>query len=170
MENITLLFMDESGFMTLPMVQRSWSPIGQPHRADATEARRRINILGAFDYTSGRLHYVTHEGSVRRQDVENFLQSLAERSSHERPTLLILDNARMHIAISEKQQDRWLIEHGFLLCFLPVYSPELNLIEQLWKQVKYHWRRFKPWGATELKSKVTEMLDKVGKESKFNYA
>ncbi|WP_422646233.1 transposase, partial [Xenorhabdus nematophila] len=28
------------------------------------------------------------------------------------------------------------------LLYLPAYSPELNLIEIVWKQAKYHWRRF----------------------------
>jgi hypothetical protein len=32
---IDLLFMDESGFATLPNVQRNWSLIGKPHCADA---------------------------------------------------------------------------------------------------------------------------------------
>ncbi|WP_085276575.1 transposase, partial [Pseudogulbenkiania subflava] len=114
--------------------------------------------------------YVAHEQTVRKQEVEVFLQSLAERSSRERPTLLILDNARMHAAIREDKRDVWLLDHGFHLCFLPAYSPELNLIEQLWKQAKYHWRRCKTWGATELKSKVTDLLDRVGTELKFSYA
>ncbi|YAP79127.1 transposase [Xenorhabdus stockiae] len=28
------------------------------------------------------------------------------------------------------------------VCSLPAYNPELNLIEIIWKQAKYHWRRF----------------------------
>ncbi|RIQ15699.1 transposase, partial [Salmonella enterica] len=28
---------------------------------------------------------------------------------------------------------------------MPAYSPELNLIEMVWKTAKYHWRRFINW-------------------------
>ncbi len=31
------------------------------------------------------------------------------------------------------------VRDRFVLLFLPPYSPELNLIEILWKQAKYHW-------------------------------
>ncbi|WP_415873359.1 transposase [Burkholderia ubonensis] len=31
-----------------------------------------------------------------------------------------------------------------LLFYLPPYSPELNLIEIVWRHLKYRWRRFMP--------------------------
>ncbi len=32
-----------------------------------------------------------------------------------------------------------MIERKLIVCYLPTYSPELNLIEILWKKVKYEW-------------------------------
>jgi transposase len=32
-----------------------------------------------------------------------------------------------------------------VLFYLPPHSPELNLIEIVWKHAKYHWRRFVTW-------------------------
>ena len=49
-------------------------------------------------------------------------------------------------------------------------SPELNLIELLWKQSKYHWRCFTTWTAEQLVNEVTTMLDKVGRIFKLSYA
>ena len=32
-----------------------------------------------------------------------------------------------------------MIEKRLIVCYLPAYSPELNLIEILWREVKYAW-------------------------------
>lgn len=167
---IDLLFMDESGFCTLPNVQRSWSEIGHPHCADATAYRKRINVLGALNYQTGQLDYDLHSGSVKQQEVETFLQRLAKQSKRNSITLVVLDNARIHHAISQETLDIWMCDYKFCLYFLPTYSPELNLIEMLWKQAKYHWRRFKTWTTDELTLNVKNILDKVGSILRFNYA
>jgi transposase len=54
----------------------------------------------------------------------------------------VLDNARNHHGIDQEKLDGWMINHRLLLMHLPPYSPELNPIEIVWKQAKYHWRRF----------------------------
>jgi transposase len=41
------------------------------------------------------------------------------------------------IALFDKQEE-WR-EKGLSLFFLPTYSPELNLIEILWRFIKYQW-------------------------------
>ena len=40
-----------------PNVQRSWSPLGQPHCMDASSSNRRVNVLGALDWGKKKLHY-----------------------------------------------------------------------------------------------------------------
>nr|WP_244590391.1 transposase [Xenorhabdus stockiae] len=50
----------------------------------------------------------------------------------------MLDNARIHHGSEEKIRNRGLREHNMLLLYLPAYNPELNLIEIIWKQAKYH--------------------------------
>ena len=52
----------------------------------------------------------------------------------------MVDNASIHT--SKKFRARiadWILEKKLLVCFLPTYSPELNLIEILWRKVKYEW-------------------------------
>jgi hypothetical protein len=162
--------MDESGFSTIPNVQRSWSPLGQPHTADASLYRKRVNVLGALNYRTGRLEYDRHSGSVKQAEVEAFIQRLAEQCDPERITLVVLDNARIHHAIAQETRDEWMCRYKLCLFFLPTYSPELNLIELLWKQAKYHWRCFTSWTAAQLVDEVTVMLDEVGRSFKMNYA
>ena len=48
-KEIELLYFDETGIANVPNVQRSWSPLGEPHSADASIARKRVNVLGALN-------------------------------------------------------------------------------------------------------------------------
>lgn len=41
-------------------------------------------------------------------------------------------------------------EYSTSLYFLPTYSPELNRIEMVWRQMKYHWRDFKVMAADQI--------------------
>ena len=45
-----------------------------------------------------------------------------------------------------------------MLFYLPPYSPELNMIEILWKQAKYHWRRFITWTHDTIDSEIDALL------------
>ena len=55
--SLELLYFDEAGFSCLPNVQHSGSPLAQPHSADASVGRERVNALGALDYAKGKLHF-----------------------------------------------------------------------------------------------------------------
>ncbi|WP_088579316.1 transposase [Burkholderia ubonensis] len=54
-----------------------------------------------------------------------------------RPTVIVLDNASIHHGIDTATRDRSLMDHRALLFYLPAYSPELNKIEIVWRQLKY---------------------------------
>jgi transposase len=67
--------------------------------------------------------------------------------------VLRIDNCfhtSIHHDIDHEALDRWLIEHRMMRFYLPPYdrrkspwdSPELNMIEIVWKQAKNRWRRF----------------------------
>lgn len=77
---IELLYFDEAGFSCLPNVQRSWSPLGRPHTADASLGRKRANVMGALDYARAQLHFEVCDHTVRREDVIRFLDHLAQSS------------------------------------------------------------------------------------------
>ena len=58
------------------------------------------------------------------------------------PIVIVMDQASIHTsnAIYFKRQE-WQ-QRGITLFELPTYSPHLNLIEHLWKFMKYHWSEF----------------------------
>ncbi|CAE6877362.1 hypothetical protein R69746_08853 [Paraburkholderia aspalathi] len=73
--------------------------------------------------------------------------------------MIVLDNASIHHGIAQVTLDRWFIEHKALLFYLPPYSPELNLIEIVWKHFKYHWRRFTTWTKETIDAKLEILLN-----------
>ncbi len=76
------------------------------------------------------------------------------------------NNASIHHNLDSHTREEWLLLHKFVPLYLPPYSPELNAIEMLWKQAKYHWRSFKTWARDKLLTEVKELLDGYG--SKFH--
>lgn len=56
-------------------------------------------------------------------------------------TVLVLDNARVHTAkVIQKRLKIWQ-RRGLFVFYLPPYSPQLNIIERLWKEIKQGWLR-----------------------------
>jgi len=118
-----LFYLDESGFSTIPNVQRAWSPKGQPHAADASAPRARVNVVGALDYANGTVWHDLHGNPVKRDAVVALIDRIARREERMPLTLVVLDNARTHHNIDPEKLDEWLVEHRLLLMHLPPYSP-----------------------------------------------
>ena len=79
-----------------------------------------------------------------------------------------MDNAPIHKSkIFMKNIEKWRTENDVFLFFLPTYSPELNLIEILWRKIKYEWLEFNAYLSFDrLKMNLKTILDNVG--NKFN--
>jgi len=151
-------------------VQRAWAPLGTTHTADASLGRKRVNVLGALDYATNELHFELYEHSVKREQVVQFLDQLAQVSCQDKFTIVVMDNASIHHNIEHTLRTRWLYDHLFVLLYLPPYSPELNLIEILWKQAKYHWRSFTSWSKDKLVAEVSSLLSGVGDKFQISFA
>ena len=93
--------------------------------------RQRFNVLGALNAITKEHVMITNDTYITSVQVCELLRKLAEKST--KPITLVLDNARYQRCDLVKQLAEQLkIE----LLFLPPYSPNLNLIERLWKLVK----------------------------------
>ena len=94
--------------------------------------RQRYNVLGALDAVTHELTCVTNHTYVTAETVCELLRKIAT-AGLTTPITLVLDNA----AYQRCELVRSLAcELGIELLFLPSYSPNLNLIERLWKFVK----------------------------------
>lgn len=94
--------------------------------------RQRYNVLGAVDSHSKQLISIRTTENISAEVVQRLLDLI--RTTHpEIAITLVLDNARyQHCAAVKTKAAALDIE----LLFLPAYSPNLNLIERLWKLVK----------------------------------
>jgi transposase len=98
----------------------------------AASGRQRFNVLGAWDAVARRLTCVTNTTVVNTQTMGELLRKVAAQGLAG-PITLVLDNARYQ---RNALVQALAAELGITLLFLPSYSPNLNLIERLWKFVK----------------------------------
>ncbi|MFM4849399.1 transposase [Aeromonas rivipollensis] len=130
----------------------------------------RRSVLGVLDYGANTLMYQVHSTSVKRDTVVQFVDQIAQAGEPGKPTIVVLDNAKIHHGINEKTLHRWLVEHSLFLLYLPAYSPELNLIEIIWKQAKYHWRRFVTWTKETIDDEIAALLGGYGSKFEINFS
>ena len=94
--------------------------------------RNRINVLGALNAISQEVSTLINTTYINAQVIQDFFLQLREQYPL-LPITIVLDNARYQhckavIAFAESLEIK--------LLFLPPYSPNLNLIERLWKFAK----------------------------------
>jgi transposase len=95
--------------------------------------RNRYNVLGALNAMTRELITICNETYINACSICELLKEIRRRNLGETPITLILDNARyQRCQIVMDLAEELKIE----LLFLPSYSPNLNLIERLWKWVK----------------------------------
>jgi len=86
-------------------------------------------------------------------------------------TVVMIDNASIHT--SEEFEDRisrWK-KQGFLIKYLSTYPPELNLIEILWRRIKYDWLPFSAYQCLNALIEALEnILSHVGSEYQITFA
>lgn len=98
----------------------------------AASGRQRFNVLAALHLTSLQVVTVTNDTYINALSVCTLLTQLHD-TFIDLPITLVLDNARY-------QHCRMVIDLAATLeielLFLPPYSPNLNLIERLWKLIR----------------------------------
>lgn len=98
----------------------------------AASGRQRFNVLGAWNAVSRELVAVTNTTVVNTQTMCELLRKIAVLGLTG-PITLVLDNARyQRNAVVQGLAEQL----GITLLFLPSYSPNLNLIERLWRFLK----------------------------------
>jgi hypothetical protein len=170
---IHLYYFDESGFATVPSVPYAWQPIGV-YRELPSFPSRRLNILG-FMSRDQKAFFQAVEGPVGTASVvaafDRFAAHYAvEYACHAIPCVVVLDNAPWHTSRSFREQlDAWATQ-GVILHYLPPYCPELNLIEILWRKIKYDWLPLSSYTRYDyLKKAVMETLSGFGSQYQINF-
>jgi transposase len=99
--------------------------------------RRRVNVLASYrpDGPRPRLDWWAAARRWTGADVVGYLRELP---ASKKPRVVVLDNAGPHVGKAVRSARPALRREGIYLYYLPAYSPELNRIEGVFRQIKYH--------------------------------
>ena len=126
----TLYFVDASHFVMASFLGWVWCFVRLHVRA--ASGRQRYNVLGALNAATHELVTEINTTHINALSVCALLRKIAGRGGSG-PITLVMDNARYQRCALVRDTAE---ELGIELLFLPSYSPNLNLIERLWKFVK----------------------------------
>ncbi len=125
-----LLFMDAAHFVLGAFSCCMWVVSRLLLRSGA--GRHRINVLGVVHAMSKEISTLINTSYINAEVIMNFLHQLKGQYT-DLPITIVLDNARyQHCKLVKACAEKL----GITLLFLPPYSPNLNLIERVWKQAK----------------------------------
>ena len=122
----------------------------------AASGRQRFNVLGAWNAVTRELIAVTNTTVVNTETMCALLRKIADLGLTG-PITLVLDNARYQ---RNAVVQALAAQLGITLLFLPSYSPNLNLIERLWKFTKRRalYGRYHPT-FRDFQAAIQEVLD-----------
>ena len=125
-----VFFVDAVHFVLAPFLGFLWS-VARVF-IQAPSGRQRFNVLGALNAMTHELITITNDAYITAESVCALLEKLANLYVGI-PISIFLDNARYQKCALVMEKAKSL---NIELCFLPSYSPNLNLIERMWKFVK----------------------------------
>lgn len=105
---------------------RVWTHTGQPRALFTVSGRERVNLNAALNAHCPTQVHLHKTNCVNAQTTEALYEKSLAAHPGEQPIYVICDNARYYR--NRELADKWLVQ-----VFLPPYSPNLKLIERLWK-------------------------------------
>lgn len=151
---IDVRYFDGAGFNETPCVPYAYQPKGEYIEIIPAKGHT-LNVLGFMNKDNVCTPFV-FESTINTDAVtacfENFIGTITME------TYVIMDNAPVH---KSKKFLSCLPEwkgRGLNIVFLSEYSPELNLIEILWRKIKYEWLPFVAYTSFQ---KLTECIEEI---------
>ncbi len=84
----------------------------------------------------------------------------------DKPTVIVVDQASIHTSHTILDKIEEWKERGITIFELPSYSPELNMIEILWRFIKYEWIEIDAYSSWD---NFVKSLENILKEFGKNY-
>jgi transposase len=125
-----LYFLDASHFVMGGFAGRIWGRFRVWVKTGS--GRKRFNVLGAINFITKKMETVTNSTYITSTEIAEMFKKLSELHMG-RSINVILDNARYQKCAFVFDAAS---QYGINLVYLPTYSPNLNLIERVWKFVK----------------------------------
>jgi len=156
---IDLYFGDESHFGLTPNVPYAWQTKDNPILLPAAKGKF-LSVVGLMS-RKNKLFFEMLETTFNSDSFIQFMERFVAQTV--KKTVVILDNCPIHKSKKFKAKIAEWKENDVLIYFLPPYSPELNLIEILWRRIKYQWLSFDAYLCFQnLKERVSYVLNNFG--------
>jgi hypothetical protein len=109
---------------------RAWTRIGQPRPLPTVSGREWVNWNAAVNAHCPTQVHLHETACVNAQSTKALYEKLLAAHPGPEPIYVVCDNARYY---RHQELAAWLADKRLVQVFLPPYSPNLNLIERLWK-------------------------------------
>ncbi len=163
---LDLYYLDEVGFCRIPSVPYGWQDMGTYLNIPSCRTGR-LNVLGILNRANHLETYVSTQSinsDVVIACIDTFFPTV------DKLTVIVVDQSSIHTsdAILDKLEE-WQ-ERNIIIFVLPSYSPELNLIEILWRFIKYAWLEIEAYSSWEtFVASVEKILREFGKSYVINF-
>ena len=160
------MFADESGFLLIPNVVKTWAPRGCTPVLRHRYRRDKISAISGVSVSPKRQHlglyYHLWFGNIGQEEVCVFLRHLLRHLRG--PVIVLLDNSRTHQGepLNEllRQHPRLCIEH------FPSYAPDLNPDEGVWALAKRDLANGCPDDLDELTNDLVRAIERTRKSAR----
>ena len=164
---LDLYYFDESGFTLDPSIPYAWQAARSVIEIPVLKGGR-INVLGLMNRKND-LHPYVFEQSINTSVVVACLNDFCKNIK--KKTVVVMDNSSIH---RSEEFEEWIArwkKKGLLIKYLIPYAPELNLIEILWRHIKYLWLPFSAYQCMEaLREALEGILKDFGAKYQITFA
>lgn len=164
---IDIYYGDESHVAQAGYVPYGWQFEDEDVFIEAQKGKT-VNCFGMISRKSDLIYKTTLE-SINADFIKTQLDDFSFAIT--KPTVVVLDNAKIHTARKIKERLKYWQRRGLYIFYLPPYSPQLNICERLWKELKARW--IKPvdyQSADSLFLSVQMALSAVGRDLFINFS
>ena len=162
-----MFYADETQFSQQGYVPYGWQ-FDEEQVAIEVCKGESVNCFGLLSRTNQFIYKMT-EKNINSNFVIEMLDDLSLTIS--KFTFVVLDNARIHTARKVKQLLEIWQRRGLFIFYLPPYSPHLNIIERLWKEMKQGWIKPSDYqSADDLFYAVNRICAAIGKSIFINFS
>ncbi len=145
-----LVFIDESGFLLIPSVRKTWSPVGQTPIFHHRHRHDRISAISGIAVSPKRFHCTLYcqlyQDNIQGEEVAVFLRHLLKQIHGH--LIVLLDNGTIHRG--DPVQELLTRTSRLHLEAFPPHAPELNPDEGVWNHLKRTLANGRPDSQDEL--------------------
>jgi transposase len=159
----TLAFIDESGFLLIPNVAKTWAPRGKTPVHRHRYRRDKVSVISGVTVSAVRrrlgLYWRLHAQNIGQKEVCQFLRFLLRHIRG--PVIALLDNSRTHRG--EPLRRLLARQRRLTVDYFPSYAPELNPDEGVWSLAKRKLANSRPDDFLELVFDVSQTLEEIAR-------